>query len=161
MSDNILINVAANPWQAHEGLLSHLQNVALSALKACGADVKHDREISILLTDDAHMRDLNHQYRGKDSPTNVLSFPAAYAHGEAGPRILGDIILSYETIVQECERDRKTFKDHLTHLVIHGVLHLNGYDHDTEEKADIMENLEISILEEFGICSPYAYSPQA
>ena len=105
-------------------------------------------ELSIALIDDAHMQGLNTQYRGKDAPTNVLSFPAD------GP-LLGDIVLSFETIAREAEAKSVSFADHLSHLLIHGFLHLQGYDHQNETDAAEMEALEISALAALGIDNPY------
>jgi probable rRNA maturation factor len=112
-------------------------------------------EISLLLADDAHVRELNRAWRGKDKPTNVLSFPAPEHPGQPGPRHLGDIALAYETLVREAEDESKTVSDHFTHLVVHGVLHLLGYDHEFEAQAEIMEALEIKALAELGISNPY------
>ncbi len=105
-------------------------------------------ELSIALTDDAQMQALNHQYRDKNTPTNVLSFPAN------GP-LLGDIVLSYETITREADEKQVTIKAHLSHLLIHGFLHLQGYDHQTETDALAMEALEIKALAALGIDNPY------
>jgi len=122
-------------------------------------------ELSVVLADDALVHRLNRDYRGKDKPTNVLSF--ALTEGDAGPEpeegmpiMLGDVILAYETVRHEAETQRKSFDDHLTHLVIHGVLHLLGYDHETDEDADHMERLEVKALARLGIADPYA-GPEA
>lgn len=142
-----------------ENLTAHLETVVNKTIQTCASAENKDVEISIVLTDNVRMRELNNTYRGKDKPTNVLSFPGSAAHPAGVPALLGDIILSHETILEESKRDHKAFNDHLTHLLIHGILHLCGYDHETEKSAAEMENLEISILGEFGICSPYAYEP--
>jgi probable rRNA maturation factor len=105
-------------------------------------------ELSIALIDDAQMQTLNHQYRDKDRPTNVLSFPA-------DEPLLGDIVLSYETIAREAAEKNVTFEAHLSHLLIHGFLHLQGYDHQTEADAQAMEALEIDALAALGIDNPY------
>lgn len=106
-------------------------------------------EVSIVLADNAFIQDLNKRYRHKDKPTNVLSFP----QDEAG--LLGDVILAYETIKDEADEHNKAFEDHLTHLIIHGVLHLTGHDHENDEDAAKMEALEIQILNDLGIKNPY------
>lgn len=114
-------------------------------------------EISVLLTDDATVHALNAQFRGKDKPTNVLSFPAsdtAYGH-------LGDIALAYGVCVKEAEEQGKTLAAHLQHLVAHGVLHLLGYDHEDDEEATEMENLERQILAGLGLPDPYAENSPA
>jgi probable rRNA maturation factor len=114
-------------------------------------------EISVVLSDDEHIRELNKHHRGMDKPTNVLSFPAARMKTPAGaPRILGDIVLAYETIAREAEEESKTIENHLAHLVVHGVLHLLGYDHEDEEEAEMMEARERQILAKLGIPDPYA-----
>jgi probable rRNA maturation factor len=105
--------------------------------------------------DDAHIRVLNRQYRGKNKPTNVLSFPAPPAKPKSfGPQ-LGDMVFAAETIVAEAKRDGITLADHLAHLVVHGFLHLLGYDHEIEQEAVAMEALETAILGRLGIADPY------
>ena len=107
-------------------------------------------EVSLVLTDDAAVQILNRDYRGKDRPTNVLSFPVVNA-----PGLLGDIVLSRETLVREAKIGEKAVHDHLTHLIIHGLLHLLGYDHETERDAVVMEALEVQALAKLGIANPY------
>jgi len=111
-------------------------------------------ELSIMLADDARIADLNKTYRGKDGPTNVLSFPAAGMPGMDRP-LLGDIALAHETIVREAEAQHKSFAHHLLHLTVHGVLHLLGHDHENDTDAEDMEALERRILEDFGVADPY------
>lgn len=107
--------------------------------------------IVILLTDDATVRDLNARFRGKDSTTNVLSFPAAdTAHGH-----LGDIALAYGVCAREADQQGKTLTAHLQHLVAHGVLHLVGYDHEDDAEAQVMEDLERQVLAGLGVADPY------
>jgi probable rRNA maturation factor len=115
-------------------------------------------EVSILFTDDAAIRRLNAQYRGQDKATNVLSFPqAAGPHGQAGgARLLGDIILAFETVGAEAALAGKPLKAHMAHLVIHGFLHLLGFDHEGDAEAETMEALERAALERMGIADPYA-----
>ena len=111
-------------------------------------------EITVRFAFDDEVRSLNKQFCKKDAPTNVLSFPAAGMPGqEEAP--LGDIILAYETIEKEAKEQGKRFADHTCHLILHGVLHLLGYDHDTDEKASEMETLERKILGELSISDPY------
>jgi probable rRNA maturation factor len=113
-------------------------------------------ELAILLTDDSAIRALNRDWRGKDEPTNVLSFPAqeACADGRA-PRMLGDIVIAYETAAREAEVEGKPLVHHLAHLAVHGFLHLVGYDHEASEEADAMERLEVAILARLGVPDPY------
>ncbi|MBL4863369.1 MAG: rRNA maturation RNase YbeY [Rhodobiaceae bacterium] len=115
-------------------------------------------ELSVLLADDAFVQTLNRKFRGKDKPTNVLSFP--HGAGQADilvevARPLGDIALAHETLLREAEAQDKPFNDHLAHLVAHGVLHLLGYDHETEAEAMEMEARERTILSRFDIADPY------
>ena len=117
-------------------------------------------ELAVVLTDDAHVRVLNRDYRGQDKPTNVLSF-AALDDEEAplppdGPIVLGDVVVAYETTMAEAAHETKTLVQHLSHLVVHGVLHLLGHDHEYEEEAEEMEALEVSVLAALGIPDPYA-----
>jgi probable rRNA maturation factor len=116
-------------------------------------------EISIVLTNDAEIQVLNHEYRGKDKPTNVLSFPQetdfdALKHLETCV-LLGDIVLSIETIQREVDQQQKLMHHHLAHLIIHSALHLVGYDHETDSDAEKMEALEIDILHQYTIPNPY------
>ena len=114
--------------------------------------------VGIVLTDDAEQRELNRTYRGKDAPTNVLSFPLAdlSAPVPAGsPVLLGDVVLAFETISREAAEQRKAFADHLCHLVVHGALHLLGFDHASDAEAASMEAREIVILKGLGVPAPY------
>lgn len=115
-------------------------------------------ELAVVLANDATVQDLNHTYRGKNKPTNVLSFPADNDPGlalEGGMRMLGDVVLSLDTIEKEAVEQEKTFLHHLTHLVVHGFLHVLGYDHEREKDARLMEALEVHILHGLGISNPY------
>ena len=114
-----------------------------------------DTELAVALTDDAAIRALNNQWRGLDAPTNVLSFPApAPLRGDA-PVHLGDIAIAYETVAREAKSDGKPFAHHLSHLAVHGFLHLLGYDHESEPEAEAMESQERAILARLGIPDPY------
>jgi len=111
-----------------------------------------ERTLAVLLADDAAVADLNGRFRGKPAATNVLSFPAAHS---AYPH-LGDVALAYGVCAGEADAQGKSLADHLTHLVVHGVLHLLGYDHETEADAAVMEDMECEILRRFGVADPYA-----
>ena len=108
--------------------------------------------VTVLLTDDASIRDLNARFRGKDQPTNVLSFPAP----ETAAPHLGDIALAYGVCAREAEAQGKSLQHHLMHLTAHGVLHLLGYDHETDAEAEEMEGMERAILATLGVSDPYA-----
>ena len=127
-----------------------------TAIETAAALVPAAGEISVLLTDDASVRNLNRAWRGLDKPTNVLSFPAA----KAGGALLGDIAIAYETLAGEAAADAKPFLHHLAHLAVHGFLHLLGYDHQTDSQADAMEGLERAALARLDIADPYrAHEP--
>jgi probable rRNA maturation factor len=113
-------------------------------------------EVSIVLADDAAVRELNRTWRHRDAPTNVLSFPAhPGAADRAGPRFLGDIVIAYQTVAREASMQRKSFAQHLAHLAVHGFLHLVGYDHQTDAEATAMEQLETLILGRLDVPDPY------
>ena len=108
---------------------------------------------TLALADDALVRDLNRRFRGKDKPTNVLSFPSGEVASGAP---LGDIVVARETLEREAALDGKPIDHHLMHLVVHGLLHLLGYDHESDDEAEAMERLETAILAELGVPDPYA-----
>lgn len=156
------ISVQSEAWEPLEERLQTLVNKAVSeAVKASafGEDlVQREAEVSIVLADDDFIQDLNREYRSKDKPTNVLSFPQCDFNSgipTENPLFFGDIILAYETIEREAVEQEKSFADHLSHLIVHGTLHLLGYDHIEDEEAEQMEALEITILRGMGIENPY------
>jgi probable rRNA maturation factor len=118
----------------------------------------HPIEVSVLLTTDEVVQDLNRTWRGKDKPTNVLSFPASPQPAHAGVAVpLGDVVLAYDTMLRESAEQGKPLQDHLAHLLIHGTLHLLGQDHETgDADATAMEALETEALHGLGIADPYA-----
>jgi probable rRNA maturation factor len=135
-------------WGNLEALCVRAVNAAFTG-KPCTVD--------ILLTNDAEIRVLNKQFRKKDTATNVLSFPASLMPMPPGEMAhLGDIVLAYETVQREAEEAGKTLTDHVTHLVVHGTLHLLGHDHEEEVQAEKMEQRERDILAGLGIADPYA-----
>ena len=135
-------------WRSHRGLLARLDKAAQSARRS--ARLKGG--FTILLADDKKLRALNQDFRGKDKPTNVLSFPG-------GDGYAGDIAIAYGVTVKEAKEAAKSLADHATHLVVHGVLHLAGYDHERPKDAKVMEPLEVKILARLGIADPYGPSP--
>lgn len=145
----------AGPWGDEAAWLALVQ-------QCCGDVMAHldladvDSELSVLLTDDARIAVINKQWRQQDKPTNVLSFPALQlAPGDRPLPLLGDLVLAHETIAREAAQFSKSFDNHVTHLIIHGLLHLLGYDHVMDSDAETMENLEKDILAAKGISDPY------
>ena len=114
-------------------------------------------EVTVRIVGTEESQALNHQYRGRDYATNVLSFPAfPVAIGDPLPPLLGDVILASETVEREARLEGKVVQHHISHLVIHGLLHLLGYDHENEEDAEVMEAIERSALARLAIPDPYA-----
>ncbi|HZN28452.1 MAG TPA: rRNA maturation RNase YbeY [Xanthobacteraceae bacterium] len=144
-------------WKAQRGADAMLRR----ALAAAAAAVPSEGELAVVLTDDAAIRALNRDWRGEDAATNVLSFPAKEArHDRRAPRLLGDIVMAYETVAREAAAEGKPFMHHLAHLAVHGFLHLVGYDHEANEGADAMEALEIAILARLDVPDPYLLRDQ-
>lgn len=135
-------------WRAHHGLCARLRRAADAARKAAGLT----GGFTILLTGDETLRALNRDFRGKDKPTNVLSFPSTGNYA-------GDIAIAYGVSKRQAKDAGKAFAGHAAHLVVHGVLHLAGYDHDRAKDARIMEPLEVAILKRLGVADPYAPLP--
>ena len=117
-------------------------------------------ELCVILTSDRAVRTLNRRWRGRDTSTNVLSFPAPAPAGRkprrGAPRHLGDIVLAYETVAREARAEGKPFDHHIAHLALHGFLHLLGYDHESHGQAEAMERRERRILAQLGVPDPYA-----
>ncbi len=137
------------------------RRAAAAAFAAVDAGLM-EAELSMMLTDDAAIAELNRDYRGREAPTDVLSFaatdmrPGAPPPGGPGPVLLGDIVVAFETTSADAAGDGISMRDHLTHLVVHGVLHLFGHDHECETEANEMEALEVAVLAELGIENPYS-----
>ena len=151
-------------WKTQRGVKAVLQQ-AIGEAAAMAAT--SGGELAIVLTDDSAIRALNRDWRGKDQPTNVLSFPAhapalgrSRAHARAGEpqsgiRLLGDIVIAYETMAREAMAEGRPFRHHLAHLAVHGFLHLLGHDHAEDAQADAMEALEIAVLARLDVPNPY------
>jgi probable rRNA maturation factor len=155
---DILIEDVA--WGAEEVLRPLIERV-VSAVAASGAlDIPDEAELSLVLTDDARIRVLNQTHRGIDKPTNVLSFPV-YDPGEPIGPMLGDIVIARETTTREAAEEAKPFEDHVSHLLVHGLLHLLGFDHEDDGEAEVMEQLEIDILATLDIADPYGCATAA
>lgn len=151
--------VVADCWRDEPRAEAVIQRAIAAAAEAVDEDVA-DAELAVMLTDDSGIRTLNANWRGIDKPTNVLSFPAlqpeAARKDNDPPRMLGDIAIAYETMRREAGDERKPFDHHLSHLAVHGFLHLIGYDHENDDEAERMEALEQEILAQLGIPDPYA-----
>jgi probable rRNA maturation factor len=144
----ITLVVEDRNWRSHRGIQARLKRAADAARKA--ARLKGG--FCILLAGDRRLRALNREFRGKDKPTNVLSFPSGGDHA-------GDIAIAYGVTKKEARASGKIFADHAVHLVVHGVLHLAGYDHERPKDAKVMEPLEVKILTRLGIADPYLAIP--
>lgn len=153
---DVAVVIAAPEWPRRlRAAPAIARRAARAALGATGA--RRSGELAVVLADNRLSRRLNRTWRGKDKPTNVLSFPAL--DSEAGPkdapRLLGDVVLAGGVVAAEAEAQGKRLSAHLAHLVVHGVLHLLGYDHERERDAQRMEALEIRILRRLGVANPY------
>jgi probable rRNA maturation factor len=150
--------VVADCWQTEPDAEAVIHRAIEAAAQFADADVG-EAELAVMLTDDSGIRTLNSNWRGIDKPTNVLSFPALQAPAGApsdAPRMLGDIAIAFQTTRKEADDEHKPFDHHLSHLAVHGFLHLIGYDHENDEDAEAMEGLETEILAQLGIPDPYA-----
>lgn len=156
----VTIDVDDAGWAILPGLEGLTRAAAAATFAATGV-APEDFETAILFSNDAHVAEINGQWRGKPSPTNVLSFPAPEVQpvpdGEARP--LGDIVLALGVVTKEAAEQAKPLKDHVSHLIIHGLLHLLGYDHEDEAEADEMEDLERHIMKGLGFPDPYYERP--
>jgi probable rRNA maturation factor len=161
---DIAVRVADAKWRP-SAIVAKAKRAAAAALKAGLTPEQRRRlaggagELAVTLSDDATLRRLNARYRGKDKPTNVLSFgsPADWRGAAGGrPRLLGDVVLARQTVFREARAQGKTPADHACHLVVHGVLHLLGYDHGDRAAAARMEALETDVLAGLGVADPYA-----
>ena len=156
MSPVLSTLVECDAWSRHEGFEPLASEVIAKAVATLKRKLMPQAEVSLLLCDDARIRGINREWRGLDKPTNVLSFPAAPPAMLAKSPAVGDIAIAYETVAREAQEEAKSFRDHYMHMVLHGFLHLIGYDHETDEEADEMEALETSILGQLGVADPYA-----
>lgn len=160
---NVAIQVSHDgwcQWFLNEDWLPFITKILQQTFSV--AQWNYPSEVSVLLTSDEHIQELNLAYRGKNKPTNVLSFSNLtkeeienYKYQDNNPVILGDIVLSLETVLKEVEQEDKLFLNHVMHLVVHGALHLLGYDHEADSEAEIMESLESDVLSNFGVADPY------
>lgn len=165
------LEIAAATWSRLQGLEQRLQEAAgitLASLPKSLKPVAKRGQFTVLLTSDAAVRRLNRDFRGKDKPTNVLSFPH-FTRGQLvkmgkgplpkGGVYVGDIAVAYQYTASEAKEEGKLLLDHLTHLVLHGILHIFGYNHETDATAARMERLETKLMAELGLADPYAPVP--
>lgn len=163
---DIDIDIQEDSWLKNE---IEIESICYKLAEAVFTEVEFSKkvkhiEFSAIFTNNKSIQELNKDYRNKDKPTNVLSFPAEEIDPENfdevevfdGYLMLGDIFLAYETIIEEAKNLDKDFKSHFSHLFIHGLLHLLGYNHEDDDEAQIMEQLEVKILSIFDIESPYS-----
>jgi len=144
--------VASVRWKAERNAKLLVKRAIVAAASAAATA---GGEVAIVLTDDAAIRALNRNWRKNNAATNVLSFPANGPSAAGTSRLLGDIVIAYETTEREARAERKPFAHHLTHLAVHGFLHLVGYDHMADAEAAAMEGLETTILDRLGVPDPY------
>ena len=149
------VAINADGWQSEHSLRMLVDRVLEATLHGLEFD-DVDSELSLVFTDDANIRTINSKWRHIDKATNVLSFPAfPIQPGQRPGPILGDIVIARETVQREAQEENKSFDDHLSHLIVHGLLHLTGYDHQNDDEAEQMESLERKILASLGISDPY------
>jgi probable rRNA maturation factor len=151
------LTVEAGDWPEEATLAALVEHAITATFAELSPARPGSSELGVIFTDDAHIRDLNAGWRGKDKATNVLSFPA-FPETKSGPLppLLGDIVLAAETVAGEAALEDKPFENHISHLVVHGLLHLLGYDHETDAEAEEMEALERRVLARLAIPDPYA-----
>jgi probable rRNA maturation factor len=148
------VNVAAPAWRRIADLEDLAKACVHQSLATSEATLAPECEISVTFCDDAAIQALNAEWRGKDQPTNVLSFPTPGALGRKP--LLGDVIVAFETVAKEAEQQGKLLRAHTAHMIAHGFLHLIGYDHETAAEAERMEALERKIATALGFPDPYA-----
>ena len=161
MSLTVDLSIESPLWSAVHGLESLTATAVTAAAAEAGVDLAPECEVSCLFCDDAAIRGLNAQWRGIDKPTNVLSFPGGGPEAPGAAALLGDIVLAYETVAREAAAEDRPIAAHVTHLVIHGFLHLVGFDHETVAEAEAMEALESRTVVRLGYADPYAGRPAA
>jgi probable rRNA maturation factor len=155
----IALEIEDQRWTETLPDVGRLIETAVSAALAEVDSGERTIEVGVRLVDDGTIRGLNRDWRGKDKPTNVLSFPlgdpAPVADADF-PWLIGDIVMSYDTMNAEAERDGKAMAHHVAHLAVHAALHLIGHDHENEAEAEAMETMEVALLADLGIPDPYA-----
>lgn len=157
----ITVSVEAGGWRGPDRLEVLVDRTVAAVIAELDLRSPSPTELGVTFTDDAAIRALNAEWRGKDKATNVLSFPA-FAEVREGvvPAMLGDIVIAFETVEREAALEGKPFDHHLTHLVTHGFLHLLGYDHESDAEAEEMERVERNVLSALAIPDPYAVTDE-
>ncbi len=154
---HIDISIEKGDWPNEAKLLALVGRAIGAAAKTAELAWPGDSELSLLFTDNEAMAEINGQWRNKPKPTNVLSFPGDDIEvGEPATQMIGDLVFAFETVIQEAEEQNKTFENHFSHLVVHGFLHLFGYDHIEDDEAELMESIETKALALLEIKDPYA-----
>jgi len=161
ISDSVLVTMGAAGWQAVLDDAPALCRQAAHAALVKGAPWLTGAEMGVTLDDDEAVRGLNARYREQDRATNVLAFPLLdLDHGRpleaSGPLLLGDVVVALETVCAEAHATGRPVGSHLSHLVVHGTLHLLGFDHEDEDEARMMEDLERAVMADLGLADPYA-----
>lgn len=156
---DILINDAR--WDKRLDLDRLVHAAVAKAVEVTGVHLHPQAEASFSFADDERVRALNVAWRMKNGPTNVLSFPASQGTDLVKAPLLGDVILAYETVEREADEEGKDFANHTAHLIVHGFLHLIGYDHESDEEADVMESVESKVLLGLGMSDPWAIAIEA
>lgn len=158
MNPEIDVTIESDLWAVLEAPEALAEKAIFACVRETKAKLPKGAELSLLLCDDAAIRALNKQWLGKDEATNVLSFPSASPDAFEIPALIGDVVIAFETASREAADEGKTLSDHVTHLIVHGFLHLLGYEHDSDAEAEEMERSERRILAQMGIADPYADS---
>jgi probable rRNA maturation factor len=152
----LVVSIESDGWASLDAPEELAMRAARAGLTAASPDAETGT-LTLVLSSDDEVRDLNLRWRGLDKPTNVLSFPSDDEPFPGGPPPhFGDVILAWETVAREAVEQNKTVASHASHLIVHGVLHLFGYDHQDDDDASVMETLETQILSGLGIADPYA-----
>lgn len=152
---DLIVEVENGAWPQGLDVEEKVRQATYALWAELELPVPAESEISFLFTDDQRIRSLNAAWRGIDKPTNVLSFPSPEMPGSGFPRMLGDIVLAAETVLREAALEKRPLEHHVSHLIVHGLLHLLGYDHESDEEAEEMERIEAEILFRLGIPDPY------
>jgi probable rRNA maturation factor len=148
-------------WRGALAARSLARKAIAATAEECGIALRRGAEVCVHLVGDAEIQALNARWRGRDAPTNVLSFPATEPARLGEARLLGDVLIAFETMKREAEREHKPLADHYRHLVVHGFLHLLGFDHIEDGEAEVMEALEIRVLAQLGVPDPHAFGELA